>query len=523
MAQVPTVPGSEMVNTPNSGVKRDFDALNAPNRANMQLASTVGDIGEQIGAFGMKLQAAKNYGIQLSADSKMREAFADFQLSRQGRTDEESWASEWKDRAQEVRSDVYAEHGVNSPILKRQLDNNFNTWESATGIEVKMLANKTAIVRGQERLQNNLDISAQQLDRTGDAEAKIDEAVRLGYYHPEQGAIMKKDYGRKVEQAAVKNGIIADPFATYADLQAKTKDGEYEHFKNLTIDERLTLGFEAHREMVAERTSTAADFFQKQQDFIQGEGPAIDPNEVRIAVARGSLTAPQARALLKPPKTEYNPAKFAPLIRDIAGYDPAEDGDKTKFAELVQRAAYDPEIKGPAATEAMSMLREKGDPKSSLNTPVAKGVLAQMRQDRIYNGAFIPEGVTETTTHWFKPDETKTKHVDGGLNNLAKMSDAEIKDIYGPEATLRSVQSAEQVHFAQQITKMRAWLKENPKATEDDAEEYRQGLIAPFILSQASRSVGRAVAPVVITSKEDFDALPQGAPFVYKGRSGTKN
>lgn len=128
MPSIPTVPGTTRVATPSPNLKLDAGPLNAPAQAAMNMGQAFGRVGQQVGEFGLKLQEAKNYGIAADADRQMRQEAADFQASRAGRDDEENWESEWNDRSDALWGRLNDTLPL-SPVLKRQLSENYKNWK----------------------------------------------------------------------------------------------------------------------------------------------------------------------------------------------------------------------------------------------------------------------------------------------------------------------------------------------------------------------------------------------------------
>ncbi len=442
MANIPTVPGSEIVQTRPAGVKADFGALDAPNQARLGLAGTIGQAGEVLGNVSQKMQEVANYSILSDADRQMRKATADFHASLAGRTDETNWEKDWLDKADEVRQGIYDQHGA-GPALQRQLDTHFKDWTQANGIEVRSLARKQTINRAVERANLAADEAAKDGDEPG-VKAALEPLISLGAAYPEQVQGMVLKHLDRIDHYAATNFITADPIHAEESLQEKDAKGNYVNFPRLTPEARLTLGFQAHRMAVEVRSDTAADFFNRKQAFYAGDGPDVPPDEVRQAVVQGRLTPAQAKQFLKPPKADFSPGKFATLYNDIAAYDPAKDIDKSGYAALMARAAYDPEIKGPAASDAIEMLKHKNDPKNVTNSPLAQ-----------QGNKIIAENFS--------------RGIYGQINKLVMGADGQFKLKTDPKGLEQA-----QVMRAQVQTALDAWLAkpENKNVTAADVQQF---------------------------------------------------
>lgn len=379
MANIPTIPGTVQVGTPSPAVKLDENALNQPNLAARQLGGAVIDAGRSLGEFAQKMQATVNYGIAAEADRTMRQASADFMASRAGRTDEHDWVNQWNEKANDTWQQIQEKNAI-GPALRRQLTQNFKDWQQANGVEVQTMARKQMINRSIERASLAADEAAKDGDERGVREV-LEPLAKIGAAYPEQVQAMVKKYTDKIDHYQAATLIDNDPILAEKILNETDKNGKPVNFTRLTPENRLTLQFEAHRLATQQRVETANDFFMRKQNFLAGAGPDVSVDEVRDAVRAGRLTATQAKSFLKAPKAEFNPDKFASLYNDIASYDPAKDVTKKQYSDLMARAAYDPELKGPAASDAVEMLKKKMDPKSEYNTPAAKSGNALIAQN----------------------------------------------------------------------------------------------------------------------------------------------
>lgn len=472
MAQIPTVPGSTRINTPSVGVMADSGALNAPNRARAALGGAIGDAGQQLGEFAQKLQGAINYGIAADADRKMRQEMADFQISRKGRTDEDQWEGEWKERSNQLWSSLQ-EYTPMGPALKRQMQQNFLEWQSAGGIEVKMMAQRQAINRATERVNLAVDEAARGGDENGVVNA-LDGAVRDGLVMPEQAQKLKISSLAKIDEYAAKNYILNNPAGAVAYLEAE-KNGKPMNLTRLTPDDRLALLNTAKVQFTKYQSENYADLIEGLQN-----GEPATPTELQSLVAQKVISPKQRKSY----ETAYRLGNFntdanriGTTFSDITSYDPQDDPKFTKRAELLGRIATSG-FPQNVQSEMNQLLGQKSDPKSALNTPVAKDTFAAI-DDRFRKGLYGkfenkvvgPDGVTFTTV------------IDPKIYEKAMAMKSKVED-----ATRR-------------------YLNQNPQATAEDVNRFVSDFQMTAVTKSGRQSVINSLGlPSVKLTPEDRKA-----------------
>lgn len=288
---IPTVPGSDIVQTPASGVKLEFGVLDAPNVARQRLAGTVGEVGQMVGGFAEKLQEAKNFGIAADANVKMQEAWAGFSDSLANRNDEEKWGEDWRARAQSVRDQIYSEHQL-APELKRKLDSNLKNWQSSTMIEANTLANKKSILRVEQRGDNAATIAAKNLDEKGINDA-IDGLLANGVITPEKAEAKRTAYLNQMDVFAADQAIESNPISAW-----KMIDNE----KNFTrLDPAQRTAFVRHAKEAMNRAQAGnADMWRSKVEdhFNNPANPLATRDELNEEVKKGNLTQRAADNIL---------------------------------------------------------------------------------------------------------------------------------------------------------------------------------------------------------------------------------
>lgn len=437
MSVIPTVPGSMQVQTPNAGVKLDFNTLNAPNVASGNVAQAIGEVGQVAGEFSQKLQAAKNFGIAADADREMRQAAADFHATRVGRTDEDQWGQQWKDKSEQTWSAINEKYQV-GPALKRQLTVNFKDWQTANGIEVQTMANKQAINRAVDRVGLAADEAAKDGDEHG-INSAFDGAVTNHLMMPEVAQKLKTDYLRKIDEYAGKNYIMNNPAGAVDYIDATDKAGKPVNLTRLTADQRLTLLNMAHERFTRFQTDNYNDLIEGLQN-----GQPKSSSELQALVG-SKVISPKQRKSYETAYLHgnYNTSvdKIGQTFSDISNYDPEKDPKFTQRAELLGRVATSG-FPQNVQTEMNGLLTKKSDPNHVLNSPVAKDAFEGIDQ-RFKLGLY-------------GKFETKVEDKEGNVRTVV------IPKIYESAMIVkRRVEDA-----------TRKFVDENPKATAEDVNNF---------------------------------------------------
>jgi len=495
MAQIPTVPGTEMVNTPSSGVKRSFDALNAPNRANMQLADTIGDVGSQVGNFAMKLQAAKNFGIAADADREMRQASADFRESRRGRTDEENWPTEWQETADATRQKIYDAHAM-GPDLKRQMEVSFKNWDVANAIEVKTLATKQAINRAAERISTAADDAA----KDGDEQTinhLFDGAAKTGVYYPEEAEKMKKGYLNKIDQYAAQNYIDSFPAGATEFLEAKDDNGKPVNLTRLDPNQRARMITEARQKMHAYQADNLDDMRSRLDS-----GEDLSDDFIKLREDKKEISARGAaglRAYIKGKAMAESKDDFEQLRAEVLTYDATTVKDPQAWASDIKADAVAlPTLYQNRITRLVNSKLEAAKKQDARQErPVETEAYARLKRD-FEEGFDLPGTEEMKAAHWWKP---------WAKEPTGKILEPDVKSRKEWEQnSTEEERKAAHLHYAQQMGKLHDFFQENPKATYEEAEQFRQKLVQPYIMGKVGAALKESVGPKFQVGKTYTDA-----------------
>lgn len=510
-----------MVSTPSAGFKASAGALNAPNQASMNAGQAIGQAGQMLGDFAQKLQGAVNYGIAADADRKMRQTAADFQQSRVGRTDEDQWETEWKERSDEVYSSLSDQHNI-GPSLKRQLTQNFKDWQQANAIEVRTMANKQKINRATERVGLAADEAARDGDERG-IHTAFDGAVDNHLMTPEVASKLKIGYLNKIDEYAARTFIVNNPASAVPWLEQKGEGGKPANVPRLNPDQRAILLNSAR----VQRDKYWDDNLQSLKNGVD-EGNVLTEEQLDERQSLGVISQRQVqgyRAYVKQRSGQTNiedlPMHSAEVMTAVNAIPANLSAD--------ERMAYVVAIK---ASKAYNSLTDplRADFNSALKAEVApdRPAVAERKRldddDREKNGVFLPMGVVKGARNWLVPNDPDTSAplnpsaLKGkGLQAIRAMTDDDIATTFGKDFKMRDVLRQEELRWGKYLTAMRGYEKENPKATDEELAIESQRLKRPYIMQSVSEAIA---AP---TASPAIDQIPTFTPAQAKSaKPGTK-
>lgn len=502
---IPTIPGTEQINTPSAGVKLNYNALNVTNQTKMAMGEAVGYVGEQVGAFSQKLQAAKNYGIAADASREMQKSWGEFVQSRQGRDDEENWVNEWQQKAQEVKGSVYEKHAP-GPQLKRQLEQNFKDWEVTNTIETKTIANKKAIGTANLRVDAAINEAAQ----TGHPEAAepqirtlIDGKVKAGLIAPQRAKAELQDALNKVDEYAARNYIEANPIGASKYLEDKKNLSRLDpNQRDRFLTESRVRRHQAQSDQVQgirDSYDSGAPKSEAQiDDMVKTEQISPRGAEMYRAYAKGDT--------LKKSKDNFDLLNAEILSSDVSTMKPderaawkAQISEDTIGLQQVHRNMITRAV--DAKMKAVDSKDEKTENKVKYQT------IAQMHRD-FSEGYVLPgEKVTTETpiegtgifgSNWFRKKKTEDKVVP---------ADASVRRGWMNNADLDTLNSTK-VRFAKELGKMDDFFSQHAKDNDgkgpsyEEAEAFRQKLMEPYLAESVSKAL---TAPIAAPTKSKYE------------------
>jgi hypothetical protein len=515
MPRVPLVGSPEFAPAGTSNVRADPN-MNAPMaNAQQRMAGAVQDVAQTTGNIAARVKHATDTAYLIGSNSKLETANRDFKTWTETHKDTAEWDSEWEARQKAVLDDVQAGAGKLGREAKLQLQTETQSWQRRSKSVNSQFATIQNIENAKGTAEESLALAVANNDEAG-ARAIIEVGTSQGLWNASHAAAMGKRVTVGIATNQANADVMADPFTAPERLMEKGENGEYVNYPGLSPAARSSMMYRANRTASQTRSATQREWSQLVADANEHGTPMPDEEAIKEEAARQGINPKWVAKLFKAPQ-EFDPAEYAEAFNEISQLDLESDETGQNQARAVEiTTQFKPG--SFAARQLEALVRDRSQSDAPLTSPVAKAVMAQMREDRLYNGAFIPTGRTETIDKWFRDDVTKTHHFDGGLTQLRKLSEEEIKGIFGEKETLRSVQAMEQMQYAAQVTKMQDWLKKHPEATEIEAEEYRQSLVQPYVMKQVSETL----APKPNISKGDYAALPVGGKYWWNGQEQTK-
>lgn len=451
MADIPTIPGTSVVNTPSADVQADFGSLNVGLSMANRAAGEMGQVGREVGDIGMqyaqKMQRAKNYSTAADFDRTMRENAAAFHESRIGRSDESQWQSQWQATADSTYNDFMKQNPVTDPQLKRQLVTNFKDWKSSNAIQVDTMANHQRI----GRYMDNVNLDADAIAQSGDLEhaeehlnSVYDGAVASHIMLPEVAAAQKKAYLAKTAEYGIRNMMTQAPWMAVGYLQAKVVDEDGDPVKDADGNTRFANLKGLNPTQREELTNTAKVQFTKFQtdnyqaliEDLQNNQPAT-PSVLQDLVTKKVIT-PKMRMSYENAyrKGNFNtdPVAMGDLFTQLTNYDETNDPKSTQRAALLGRIATSGFPQNVQA-EMNKVMTEKTKTDGPLNTPVAKDTFQAIDQrfrlglygkyeDRVQNPADLTWSTTVHPEIYEQAMKTKTQVEDATRKFLKSKPDA---------------------------------------------------------------------------------------------------
>lgn len=553
-----------MVRTPTASNPLDFRSLDLPNQARAQFGQSIESAGGQAADEAIKLQSAVNYGIAADADRQMRQATADFQTSLVNRPDENNWSADWKEKSNEVWENIQDKNPI-GPTLRRQLTQNFKDWQSSTGIEVNMLANKQRLNRGVDNIGLDADLAARHGDENGINQV-IDGGVHNHLLLPEQAEKMKRQYMDKIDTYAADNYISANPTKAIDWLQEKDDDGNYMNATRINPDQRRVMIRNAE---IQKSRAQADNFDSAKLDVDNGNIPTEDT--IKQMENSGTVAARQAQGLRtyirtkgSAPSVENQPKYAASVTAQInaipQGLD--EDARRSYITDIVTSKEYlglmepvrkvvDAQMKNDGMQDkpvaAQLFKRAEEDHRNGLFLPA--GSLAPMLGDSSYfhqlSSAQSAYATATKAAAGFDEDDQSAQakaaraHVMASKNFVQSITSNRSAIDQASQTKARTeweksvspeVRDAEQMNYAQYLTKMHAFFRENPKATDEDAAKYSQEIKKPFVMAAVSASLlapqslapSDAIGAQTDITQDQYAKLNSGDTYWWKGVQHTK-
>lgn len=514
------VSGSEQINTPVGGTKIDSgsfrEAALAPGKLAQSIGQNVGGLFEDV---SQKMQANQNAQQVFRADLTMRRSKDDFDAQLAKMPDPGTWLPAWKQHVDQQREAILSNPKV-GPDVRRVLDQKFNVWEAATTASLRTKALRKSVADSKEDAIADSTYAAHQGDIEG-AQNILKAAVDHYALSPSDANRIGKRFPTIAAQAQADVAISTNP------IKAPELIKQFEG----VMEPRMFVAIQA-RAREAQNQARAGNLNDMAVDMDNSPDGTLDPKTISAAVKDGRITQRGADGLIaRMEKKNVATAKddFAVAMMDAQDHDWTEDKTPDETAREMKDAAASlpPALRLRAYNHIDKLKNDAAKKGEKEEKPVQKEAFNRLKEDREKNGLTIPMSslVTEESSGFlgFKshPASVRFEHVAGGLKALDKLTDEQVKERFGKDATVDKVKAAEELHYAQQQGKLRDWFKANPDATDEQAEKFRQQLEHPYITAAVSAQLLKG-HPTAVTTEEEYNALPSNAPFIWNGRVGTK-
>lgn len=477
MANIPTIPGFEMAQTPDlRSAKLNPSAAGYKERGAAALSSAVSNVGEVMVGFAKKMQDTKDTKAILDADILMTRsagAFRDEMLSHPGDIDTQKWADSWKKESDRVNGEVAKFKSNMSPSAIRHLDGMSQRWAAQHSLEFSSLAKKALIRETSTTGVADATIKAEHGDIDG-ANAVIDTLVKGEIMSPKAAEIKKKELGERAEVAKVDTGIENNPYGTMKALES----GE---FKNLPEQSRISLIRKAnehwHRVMGENRDKVLEEYDAHPETFNKAQLDYMVENKLLSATSRDALIHRNSLDTARFNKETYNYLATEAQTHDFSV-------DKSPVEEKERMLDAGAMLPADLRRQYVNKVNSAFAASQKAERPVESMVLGQLKKDYA-NGYMLPgtrEKVSQkelfSPSTWFKgpkEGEVKEPSVDK-RTEWQKTASKEDRD-------------AADLHFAQLAGKMHDFFNSHPNASYEEAEKYRQEISQPYVMEAVKRNL----------------------------------
>jgi hypothetical protein len=519
MASIPTIPGSEQVQSVQRGVKRNLSveegplqaargAISAANQSIQGMTAVVEDYEE-------KKRRAKEAAFFNETTLHQINAQTEFTKTLRQQPYEkipENWSKASQDTMDALRdSDQYR---AMSPAAKRVWNQKSAIWQASTTSDFQVTSDHLGITVRNGNLNALMDKGA----TTGDesvvpaVQQAIGMSVKTGDLTPEQGEDKWRQFQTKFAVGQASNLIETKP---------------------QRVKEKLVAGdWKEIPENIRNHLTTLATTQERANLSLLPVNPLtmqVDDKTIDDAIAGGTIDRQQGDLLKKTQKLESSRADREVSNRIMAG---VHDSVAWKGADNPDNYANDLAKDLPLIRDAttrkdtadridrqLAAVKKTGQTEEK---PVEQQIYKLINDDLRSQGAMIPVALEDIPAkerglfHWgaATPATTAMHYAVGGLTELEKLDE---KDSHWPLPGISKEKAtqAAQVHAEEIHSQMSQWFKteEGQHADFDKAKDHLHAIERPFVEEAVKQTLQRR-APVQFTSPEDVKNLPSGMPFL---------
>lgn len=503
------VPGSE-ISTPPNAARMDTTALRDAALAPGLVGAAMGDaVGGFFADVSQKIQENRNARMVFEADLAMRKTKDDFTAELVNMPDETTWLPAWEQKVNQLKDSV-ADNPHAGPDVRQMLNQKFAIWQEATTAETRT----AALLKGVKESRESGIAAATYAANQGDIKGAMDTVKAMVENHAMDQGEADKFSARFPNIAAHAQAdllISTDPITAPEQIKKLESQMEPRMFVRVQATARA-----------AQAAAQTQNLDQWAQQMDASPDGTIDPEALRADVANNNLTQRGMNSLMTrmdQTQKKNNVDEMSKLMMraDSADWLNIPDASQ-KVKELKEQGAVLPTAMRKDLYEHIdAKVRSAKKLGESDEKPVENSIFERMKEDRDKNHVTVPMGLSVKEEGWFTKGGASFVSFPGGIKGLQDADDKQVEKHFGKGVKKDEIIKAEEQHYADQLTKMRAWFKANPKATESDAETYRQSLERPYILSSVSESLLKKY-PTAVNSASEAKNLPSGAFFILNGQ-----
>lgn len=197
----------------------------APGIAVQRLGNSISQVGDDAGAYAMKLTEARDAGVESSAALSMQQAFNEHQEFRAQNPDESLWEEDIQTRVSAARETIMAQKM--SPFMKAKLEGTLSSWTQKTVHSTRM----DGITQARQRSRQAITNAKEAYKQAGDfaSARKVVEEARGKVYLPEETdadlldlEAEEKTYNQRQAYTADLAEIEQDPFTARSKYESAT-------------------------------------------------------------------------------------------------------------------------------------------------------------------------------------------------------------------------------------------------------------------------------------------------------------
>ena len=490
------VSGSEQLSTPSSTVPLNPEPLRQAALAPGKLAAAIGqDVGGLFQDVSQQVQDVRNTKKVFDADLKMRatkdQFMVDIVKDPNLASDPGTWVPEYQKRVKATEDSVLSQPDL-APVVKRHLNMMAAQWGAATTSEIRTHALNREV---DDTKEAGFQVATAALSNgDGDTAAATYRLLnKQGVIGPQYTAALIRQIPAKVAEAQANANIASDPIHA-PDVVTKLKD----KLPDKTYRTLLNVANEAQKRAQGENAEDLSSRVDDSPDH------AIDPKLLKAWRDNGKINANQYErinnrvdAYAKKAKADQSKQETDEFYLAMMDADNAPTDGKALQSWAARVKTDGLGWTNPALRQRLNEYVDRkveNVQKSGRaeDKPIETTILNEMRQ-----------GMQPYVNSITDPDDT-----------AHYLDDDTFKERYGQDADRQQVADRFRLQKARQADQMRNWFKDNPEATQEEAEEARMKIEQPSVMREVKdRLVPASAKPQYVKGKTYTDAAGNKATW----------